>query len=70
MNGENITITGLGEMKSVKETPMPKVGDVITLQFNPFGGVNVIKEGTAIYGGQDYYEMEVKAIKKAVVSFE
>ena len=68
----NPTSTGLVGA-STEELPVfekPNVGDKIIVKINQFGNVYIFKEGQMVKVGDEYYELEVKAIRTAKVSFE
>ena len=73
MNGQQIAGnvgSSLSSLGSIPKVELPKVGDTLTLFFNNYNGIFLVKEGQPVTSGVEYVEVEVKAIKKAKVSFE
>lgn len=70
MMGESLVPMGGSLAKAIPQRELPKVGDTMILHFQPYGGIYEVKEGQQITNGAEYVEVEVKAIKKAKVSFE
>ncbi len=47
-----------------------KVGDVLTLQVYPYGGIQEVLPQSSIHEGMEIVEVTVTAVKKAKISFE
>ena len=69
MNPQDAIIgSSLAGLSGTPPVEMPKVGDTIMLRFQ-HGSVFQVRENMPVYGEGEYVEVEVKAIRKAQISF-
>lgn len=67
----NETEGGLvGTVTSLPKFVKPAVGDKFMASINEYGSFYICQENQQVFIDGEYYEIEVKAIKKAKVSFE
>ena len=58
-----------GTATKMPEIPTPEVGQVLTLHFAPYGGIENV-HGDRYFSGGTYIEVEIKAVRKAKVVLE
>lgn len=67
--GVQTSLQGIGA-KIAEPRELPKVGDTLKFRYHPYGGSTEILDTHALTNGEQIIEVQVVAIKKAIVSFE